>query len=280
MTQRRHPKGDATGGLDLSRPSRICLPVPQGVDWLPSMIFPPPPKTDRAILRTILDTAKVLGSEGVAIFDLDSTLIDNRPRQAQIFREIGEALDLPALASSSLAHWDSSWDVKGAMVRAGLEEERADRAMPDVLRLWEQRFFTDEYCAFDTATPGARAFLERIQGAGARIVYCTGRPALMRQGTIESFERFSFPVPDGEAVILEMKPQPSYLDDEYKRVIQSRLGALGTVFAAFDNEPTHINGYRLAYPGAHVVHLATDHSGRDVAVAAGIPAIVDFVLPG
>ena len=54
---------------------------------------------------------------------------------------------------------------------------------------------------------------------------------------------------------------------------------VGPVRAAFDNEPTHINGYHLAFPEAQAVHLLTDESGRDVEVLPQIPSVTDFLLP-
>jgi hypothetical protein len=48
--------------------------------------------------------------------------------------------------------------------------------------------------------------------------------------------------------------------------------------AAFDNEPTHANNYRAAFPHALVVHLATDDSGRPVTLADGIVSIRDFLV--
>jgi len=241
-------------------------------------MFPKPPPTSRQVLRQILDRARVLGPAGAAVFDLDSTLINNTPRQAQILREIGELLKVPALAGSSLVHWGSSWDVEGAMERAGLDKASIEVILPEVLRLWEERFFTDAYCVHDVAAPGAVAFLRELRAAGSKVVYCTGRPSLMRQGTVESFLRFGFPAPDDAEVHLEMKPVPTDKDDEFKRRIPERLNQIGTVFAAFDNEPTHINSYRLAFPSAFAVHLATDHSGRDVVLEEGVVSVPDFEL--
>jgi len=243
------------------------------------MLFPAPPPADRQILLRVLETARRLGPAGVAVFDLDSTLVDNKPRQAMILREIGERFGLPALARSTLADWGSSWDIRGAMRSAGLADDVIERIFRDAMRYWAERFFTDEYCDHDCATAGAPEFLAALRRAGARIAYCTGRPELMRRGTCRSFERFGFPPAGEDGVVLLMKPSADDVDDDFKRDVQPRLRELGTVFAAFDNEPSHVNGYRVGFPDAHVVHLATDHSGRDVAVAAGIPSIVDFVLP-
>ncbi len=243
------------------------------------MLFPKPPASDRQILRRILETARRLGPSGVAVFDLDSTLIDNRPRQARILQEIGAVFALPALIASSLSHWGSSWDIRGAMRTAGLADGDAERILDEAMELWAARFFTDEYCVYDQAAAGAKDFLGELRSAGAKVVYCTGRPELMRRGTIESFIRFGFPAPDDREVALVMKASPEDRDDDFKREAEARLRGHGEVFAAFDNEPTHINGYRVAFPEAHVVHLATDHSGRPVTVASGIPAITDFLLP-
>jgi hypothetical protein len=58
------------------------------------------------------------------------------------------------------------------------------------------------------------------------------------------------------------------------------VDGLGRVAVAFDNEPTHVNAYARAWPGAIVIHLDTDHSPRPVEVLPGIPSIADFRAPG
>jgi hypothetical protein len=74
-----------------------------------------------------------------------------------------------------------------------------------------------------------------------------------------------------------MKPTFEQSDDDWKALAYARLRELGRVVAVFDNEPTHVNGYRAAFPEALVVHLHTDHSGRDVRVADGIVSVRDFL---
>ncbi|AKU90472.1 HAD family hydrolase [Vulgatibacter incomptus] len=244
------------------------------------MLFPAPPASDRLVLPRVLETARRLGSSGLAVFDLDSTLLDNKPRQARILQEYGEAVGVAALARSTLAHWGSSWDMEGAMRAAGLQAAEIERHLEAAMRFWEERFFTSSYCAYDEPTPGGPAFAGMLREAGTRIAYCTGRPELMREGTVVSFVRMGIPPPEAGSVVLVMKPSMAMRDDDFKRRAHEELRALGEVFAAFDNEPTHINDYRLSFPEAHVVHLATDHSGREVEVLAGIPRIRDFVLPG
>ena len=48
------------------------------------------------------------------------------------------------------------------------------------------------------------------------------------------------------------------------------------MIAAFDNEPTHVNDYRRRFPGAVIVHLATDHSGRPVELDPAVISIPHF----
>jgi hypothetical protein len=99
----------------------------------------------------------------------------------------------------------------------------------------------------------------------------------MRAGTVESFARLGYPLPADGAQLL-MKPVFELSDDDWKVQAWAQLRAIGVVTAVFDNEPTHVNGYRAAFADAVVVHLATDDSGRAVALADGIVSIRSFVL--
>ena len=75
---------------------------------------------------------------------------------------------------------------------------------------------------------------------------------------------------------LLMKPTEREDDDAFKRTAHARLGELGQLIAAFDNEPTHANDYLRRFPEAKVVHLATDHSGRPVTLLDEIVSVPHF----
>src|SRR5689334_7249722 len=109
---------------------------------------------DPQALARILDLATASGPSGVVVFDLDSTLLDNRPRQARILREFGVAQNLPALAAAGPEHWDG-WDLRVAMINAGLVQADVERWAEPAKEFWRARFFTSEYCAIDDAIPGA-----------------------------------------------------------------------------------------------------------------------------
>jgi predicted secreted acid phosphatase len=230
-------------------------------------------KLDPTVLADALDRAREPGA--VVVFDLDSTLLDNRPRQARILREFARVSGVAALAGAKPDHWQD-WDIRRAMRNAGVADEDVERIAEEAKQFWRDRFFTSEYCRDDEAIAGAAAFVGAVRACGAQVAYCTGRHEPMREGSVACFQRLGFPLP-GARVHLLMKPTFEQTDDEWKEVAYEKLCALGEVVAVFDNEPTHLNGYRRAFSDALVVHLATDDSGRDVSLLDGIPSVRNFL---
>lgn len=228
---------------------------------------------DPTVLERVLARVRALPG-AVVVFDLDSTLLDNKPRQARILREFGVAHGIAALAAARPDHW-VDWSITRAMANAGLGPDEVARWAEAAKQFWRERFFTSEYCRDDEPIAGARDYLAAVGDAGAVIAYCTGRHEPMRAGTVESFARLGYPLP-GPRVHLLMKPVFELGDDDWKLEAYARLRQLGGVVGVFDNEPTHVNGYRAGFPDATVVHLATDDSGRPVAIAEGVVSIKDF----
>jgi hypothetical protein len=224
------------------------------------------------LVRVLARVAALPGA--VVVFDLDSTILDNKPRQARILREFGVARGIPILAATRADHW-VDWSITRAMANAGLPADEIARLAEDAKQFWRDRFFTSEYCRDDEPIAGAHDFLAAIVAAGGFIAYCTGRHEQMRAGTVDNFARLGYPVP-GARVQLLMKPLFELSDDDWKIEAYARLRQLGGVVAVFDNEPTHVNGYRAGFPDATVVHLATDDSGRPVPLADGVVSIKDF----
>ncbi len=241
----------------------------------------PPRRGNRAtqpkLLDQALEAARAAGSKGVVAFDLDSTLFDNRPRQAALLRDWAKTKGgFPEVERVEATHLDG-WDLRVAMVNAGLAREKADAIYPEAKAYWRDRFFTSEWCKLDVAIPGATAFVVALAETGIQIAYVTGRHEPMRDGTVECLGKHGFPLPDGKVVHLVMKATLEEEDDHFKKGAYELLKEKGRVVAAFDNEPIHVNGYKGAFPEAHVVHLDTDSSGRPVAVLESIPSVLDFV---
>ena len=216
-------------------------------------------------LERILAIAQKSGPSGLLVFDLDSTVFDNRPRQARIVREFGAARGLPALQQCQPWHFTSGWDLRGATTACGLGAKESDAIYAALKAFWQERFFTSDYCRDDIEIVGAPRYLHALDYAKARVIYVTGRHEGMRVGTEACLERCRMPMPSaGGHVQLFMKPELRDDDDAYKREAHAHLKSMGTVLAAFDNEPTHINDYAAKFPEAIPVHLATDHSDRKV----------------
>jgi hypothetical protein len=229
------------------------------------------------LLGRVLEAARTGGPSSVVLFDLDSTLLDNRPRQARIFREFGAARGIAALANAAPTHWNG-WDLRVPLHALGVSEADVQALYPEVKEFWRSRFFTSEYCRDDVGIRGAAAFVSAIARGGAQVLYLTGRHEGMRAGTVYALGRNGFPVPPGNGtpVHLLMKPALEESDDLFKAAAHARVRELGRVIAAFDNEPLHANDLAASFPEATVVRLTTDHSGRDVALAKGILEIPDF----
>jgi len=249
--------------------SRVKISVPFGARAVPS---------DQAqILGDALDAIRP--GRPAAAFDLDSTILSNKPRQARIVREFGRAHGIGALADCS-PRAVVSWDLRDTMRLCGLPAGEAALVYPDLTRFWRERFFTSEYCREDEPIAGASDYLRRVLAAGGEVLYVTGRHAGMEAGTLHAFRKAGFPLPDGARVQLWLKPRPEDDDDRWKEICHARLLELSGLACAFDNEPTHVNAYKRAFPEARVVHLDTDHSGRPVEVRPDVPSIVDFRMPG
>jgi hypothetical protein len=231
---------------------------------------------DPTVLERVL--ARVRAEPGcVVVFDLDSTVLDNKPRQARILREFGAANGIAKLAAARNEHW-VDWSITRAMANAGLDADDIARWGDAAKQFWRERFFTSEYCRDDEPIAGAHDYLAAVAAAGGIVAYCTGRHEPMRAGTVDNFTRLGYPLP-GARVQLLMKPVFELSDDDWKLEAFARLKQLGAVVGVFDNEPTHVNGYRAGFPDATVVHLATDDSGRPVPLAEGIVSIKDFRRP-
>jgi hypothetical protein len=247
------------------------------------------------LLRRIVQQCR----ERIVVFDLDSTLLNNRPRSALIMREFAQQHQIDALANARADHWQD-WSAATAMANMGVDNDTIHQHIDSFESFWHERFFTSDYCAHDEAIDGAVEFVRQVQQAGAHITYLTGRPTTMRDGTIRCFERLGLPLPlhatnqpdnsglaaDGNTatVTLIMKPLFDGSDDEFKQqqatllAAQTSTPARVPVAAVFDNEPQHINIYHTLMTDTDCIHLFTDHSMRRIPLQAGIPSIRDFAM--
>lgn len=217
-----------------------------------------------AVLRRV-DTAR----RPVVIFDLDSTLLSTSARHLAILRAFGWRQGGSVHAASRAADMHQiHWSPEEVLAAAGVSD-------PELMPFWAPRFFSDQ-CTVDVPNPGAVRFVRAVHGAGAIVVYLTGRVrGQMARGTVESLNNWGFPCMDGQSM-LYLKPATSLPDAEHKDIAMARIGELGQVVATFENEPGHANAFAARFPGGVHVLLDTCHGPGAPPVSAGVTVVPDF----
>lgn len=211
------------------------------------------------------------GPKPVVTFDLDSTLFDNRPRQKAILSEFAKVHSLTGVERIPIEEIDG-WHLVESIDRLGGIAGREEALRAAFKPFWRDRFFTSEFCRYDVALPGAAEFVHATARAGAQIVYLTGRHEAMKQGTADSLKECGFP-----AATLMVKPTFEMTDTQWKEIAVAKIRELGPVVACFDNETTHVNRLKGAFPEALVVWLRTDHSPEAEPLPPGTPGIDGFL---
>lgn len=232
------------------------------------------------LLDAIVDRCKSNGDAraGVVVFDLDGTLMDNRPRTAAILHELATQWSVrePALAAklASAKAGELAYLLSDSLARLGVT--RTD-LVAEAEVFWRDRFFSDRYLAFDVEVPGASAFARACYEAGGVLVYFTGRDLpLMGIGSFASLRDLGFPigVPGTELVL---KPDAAMADEAFKRMSGPALARVGRVVGIFDNEPGNCNILGQHFPSAFSVLLDTQRLPGAPDLDQGVRVIGDFL---
>lgn len=211
--------------------------------------------------RIIARCARVPGKPpAVVVFDLDGTLMDNRPRTAVILQELAHELKAEAHSSAEVLAAaraeELAYLLSDSLKRLGVEHpELVTRAEA----FWRERFFSDHYLKHDVAVAGSVEFARACYEAGAVIVYFTGRDLpLMGIGSFQSLRDLGYPI-GVVGTELVCKPDARIPDEAFKREEGPKLARVGHVVAAFDNEPGNCNAFVEMCPEAEVVFVDTQH---------------------
>jgi hypothetical protein len=215
----------------------------------------------------------------VIVFDLDGTLMDNRPRTQTILHELAAEL-------KKEAH-------QAAEVLGSTKIESIAYMLTETLRLigvdhpelvaraeehWRQRFFTDEYLKYDIAIPGTVELAKACYEAGATLVYFTGRDLpLMSLGSFGSLRDLGFPI-GVVGTELVCKPDAKIPDEKFKKEEGPKLARIGRVIATFDNEPGNCNAFQAMFPEADNVFVATQHLPGAPPLDAKVHVVPDLVM--
>ena len=177
--------------------------------------------------------ARCKGVEGepspVVVFDLDGTLMDNRPRTLAILQELahelrGEAHSAAEIASPRREAEELAYLLGDSLQTLGLEHpELVERAEA----FWRTRFFSDHYLKHDIAIPGSVEFARACYEAGATLVYFTGRDLpLMGLGSFQSLRDLGFPI-GVVGTELVCKPDAKIPDELFKRDEGPKIARIG-----------------------------------------------------
>lgn len=246
------------------------------------MIHPVLPAKDKhALLARIVARCKAAAGEfsPVVVFDLDGTLMDNRPRTAAILNELARELHAEAhSAAETLASAraeELAYLLSDSLRRLGLSHpELVTRAEA----FWRERFFSDDYLKHDVALPGAVDFARACYDAGAVLVYFTGRDLpLMGLGSFQSLRDLGFPIGVVGAELV-CKPDAKIPDEAFKRMEGPKLARVGRVVAAFDNEPGNCNVFVDVAPSADVVFVDTQHLPGAPPLHKSVQVVDDFMM--
>lgn len=237
-------------------------------------------KTDqKALLDGIVARCRTdgKGPTPVIVFDLDGTLMDNRPRTAAILRELSASWKVreEALAErlAATSADDLAYLLTDTLARLGVTKSEL---VGEAELFWRDRFFTDPYLKHDVEVPGASVFARDCYEAGAVLVYFTGRDLpLMGLGSFASLRDLGFPigVPGTELVL---KPDANIPDEAYKRLSGPELRRVGRIIAIFDNEPGNCNVLGAHFPEASSVLLDTQHLPGAPPLDVSVHVIADF----
>jgi hypothetical protein len=233
----------------------------------------------RAMLRDLVHRCEGGARTGTpaVVFDLDGTLMDNRPRTCRILHECAERLDgrVPEVAAKlrttdpqSLAYLLSD-----SLDDLGVHDTEI---VGEISAYWRERFFADDHLRFDVALAGAVEFTRACYDAGAVLVYLTGRDLpLMGIGSFRSLRDLGFPigVPGTELVL---KPDASMPDEAFKRLMAPKVGRVGKIVASFDNEPANCNIFLAHYPESISVLVDTQHMPGAPKPVPAVRVIADF----
>jgi hypothetical protein len=214
----------------------------------------------------------------VVVFDLDGTIMDNRPRTAIILQELAAELRreshsaaemLEAARAETLAYL-----LTESLQKLGVEHpDLVERASS----FWKQRFFSDDYLKHDIAVPGSVELAKACYDAGATIVYFTGRDLpLMALGSFQSLRDLGFPI-GVVGTELVCKPDAKIPDEAFKREEGPKIARIGKVIAAFDNEPGNCNAFLEMNPDSDVVFVDTQHLPGAPPLAPKVHVLPDLV---
>ncbi len=193
------------------------------------------------------------GKNKIAIFDIDSTIMDTCYRNYKILEEAAFYFDFLSPFMSLIEPCDIGWSILDAV---SLHTDLTDTMQMLVLDFWRERFFSNAWVKHDRPYPGVKKVLDWFVEHDYSLVYLTGRDApQMKEGTIYSFEANLLPTTTNTYFFF--KPDFLSADLEYKKIALEAIGEIGDVVLAVENEPANANLMKHMFPQSIVALINT-----------------------
>lgn len=238
-------------------------------------------QTSATVLGTIINevrTAYNKQERPMVIFDLDGTLLDNRPRHLEIIKEYANR-ELKRVRPEdykklmALQVYQVQYGVADTLAVAGVTDPAV---INNAAVFWADRFFNDDSLKHDVPSPGAVTFVRTLYSNGARIVYLSGRDQPRQlMGTIKSLRDHGFPI-GIQGTELIMKPTLQTQDAIFKQQVTNYLRHYGKVIATFDNEPANVNVFKRAFADARILLYQAQHAPNPPPLLPGIEPLAAF----
>jgi len=219
----------------------------------------------------------------VLLLDLDSTLYHVESRSHQILKEWladAESRKFGPLRDriSEIDSEHLGYSMLDTFTKFGLSvmDPNVQAALHSLQKFWGQRFFTNEYLAYDRAYEGAPEFVREAHGLGAEIVYLTGRDEPgMGKGTRARLlaDRFAFEVPRTRLLLKRTFEQD---DLDHKSYAAEEVRHLGNLVASFENEAPNLIALSDIFPESMHVFVDTVMSDRPALPKTGLYRITGF----
>ena len=236
------------------------------------------------VLEQILSEAakaRLDGRKFLAVFDLDSTLLDLTLRVTSICEEFARThsgkYPNECQNMGRLKILKTDWGINEGLERIGMSEDQAPDFWREVHEHWALKFFSNDFLHHDEPLPGAVEFVNELQKVGADIMYLTGRDVpRMYDGTKMSLEAQGFPVHPTHAKLV-LKPDAKLDDAHFKVGVLKEAAQTYSRIWLFENEPVNTNLVARECPEVGIVFIESTHSGREEA-AADVARIAHFDL--
>jgi hypothetical protein len=199
-------------------------PPPAGAVAARALLLQTPSRPDgRSFCAEALaevQTRVARGERCIAVFDIDNTVVDTRPRTVAAARAFGEQYGITRLAEASLA--DVGVDGRSTCRRLGL----GPGALTDAFQtFWMEWFWQPESFALDTGVAETIDLARAARDAGAEVYFLTGRVEALAAVTLEELRGLAaFGLPPVDAAHLVCKPNLDIRTSEMKDAwLQQRL---------------------------------------------------------